>query len=121
MNTVVWVVQGLLAAAFLAAGVNHFQYQRARARMAWVAAVSPRLLRFIAICELLGAAGVILPAITGVLTWLTPLAAAALGIVMLLAVAFHASRREYPNIAFNLILLLLATAVAYGRLIVVPL
>ncbi|MGH2605360.1 MAG: DoxX family protein [Anaerolineales bacterium] len=118
MNTALWVLQGLLAAAFLAAGVNHFQYERARA---WVAAVSPRLLRFIAICELLGAAGVILPAVTGVLTWLTPLAAAALGVVMLLALGFHASRREYPNIAFNLILLLLAAGVAYGRLVAVPL
>jgi len=121
MNTVLWVLQVLLAAAFLAAGANHFQYERARARMAWVAAVSPRLLRFIAIGELLGAAGVILPAVTGVLTWLTPLAAAALGLVMLLAVGFHASRREYPNIAFNLILFLLAAGVAYGRLAVVPL
>jgi hypothetical protein len=77
-------------------------------------------LRFIAIGELLGAAGVILPAVTGVLTWLTPLAASSLGVVMLLAVGFHASRREYPNIAFNLILFLLAAGVAYGRLAVVP-
>jgi hypothetical protein len=88
--------------------------------MAWVGVVSPRQLRFIAIGEQLGAAGVILPAVTGVLTWLTPLAAAALGVVMHLAVGFHASRREYPNIAFNLILFLLAAGVAYGRLAVVP-
>ena len=92
-----WVLQGLLAAAFLGAGLNHLNYERARARMPWVAAVSPQLLKLIAICELLGAAGVILPAVTGVLTWLTPLAAAALGIVMLLAVGFHASRREAPR------------------------
>ncbi len=121
MNTTIWVLQALLAAAFLGAGVNHLQYERARARMAWVTAVSPRLLWLIAICELLGAAGVILAAVTGVLAWLTPLAAAALGVVMLVAIGFHASRREYPNIVFNLILFLLAAGVAYGRLAVVPL
>lgn len=121
MNTTLWVLQALLAAVFLGAGLSHIQYERARARMAWVAAVSPRLLKFVAICELLGAAGVILPAVTGVLPWLTPVAAAALAVVMLLAIGFHASRREVPNIAFNFVLFLLAAGVAYGRLALVPL
>ncbi len=37
--------------------------------------------------------------------------------MMLLASGFHATRREYPNIAFNVVLLVLAAFVAYGRFV----
>ena len=72
-------------------------------------------------CELLGGLGLLLPALTGILPWLTPLAAAGLALVMLLAMGFHATRRERPVIAFNTVLLLLAVFVAYGRFVSVPL
>ena len=61
------------------------------------------------------------PALTRILPWLTPLAAAGLVIVMASASVFHIRRQEYPNIAFNLILLVLAAVIAYGRLVVAPL
>lgn len=124
MNIVLWVLQGLLAAAFLMAGVLHgFQYERARARWQtkWVEAVSRRLLRFIGVCELLGAIGLVLPALTGILPWLTPLAALGLAIIMLLAAGFHAVRREYAHIVVNAILLALAALIVYGRWMLVPL
>lgn len=63
----------------------------------------------------------ILPDATGILPWLTPLAAALLALMMLLAAGFHLVRREYPNIVLNLILLALAAFVAYGRFVIVPL
>jgi hypothetical protein len=70
---------------------------------------------------MLGAIGLILPALTGILPWLTPLAGAALALVMLLAGFFHAARREYSGIAVNLVLLALAAFIAYGRLAIAPL
>src|SRR5258707_14773234 len=44
-------------------------------------------IRFIGVCEVLGALGLILPGLFRVKTWLTPLAAAGLVIVMIGAVA----------------------------------
>jgi hypothetical protein len=63
----------------------------------------------------------LLPALTGVLPWLTPLAAIALTVVMLLAVGVHVVRREIAQIPSGLVLGLLAAFAAYGRLVLVPL
>mgnify|MGYP001223020344 CR=1 FL=1 len=87
-------------------------------RMTWVAAVPPSLVRFIGAAEILGAIGLVLPALTGVVPWLTPLAAVALVLVMVGAAAFHASRSEYSNIGTNAVLLVLVAMVAYGRWVV---
>ena len=50
-----------------------------------------------------------------------PLAAVGLALIMVLAIGFHLTRREYPNIAANVVLLALAAFVAYGRFVVAPL
>jgi hypothetical protein len=62
------------------------------------------------------------PAATGILPWLTPLAAAMLALVMVLAIAFHARRPgEAPNIVINAVLGVVALVVAYGRFVLQPL
>lgn len=124
MDIVLWILQILLGLAFIAAGYNHgFNSEKAKAQqgMQWMGAVSKGLLTFIGVTEILGGIGLIAPAATGILPWLTPLAAAALTLVMLLAIGFHLTRREYPNIVFNFILLAIAAFVAYERWLVVPL
>ena len=124
MIIALWIVQVLLGLAFLGAGYSHgFRAERMKSQPGgqWVAAVPRGLLTFIAICEFLSGVGVILPAVTGILPWLTPLASALLALIMLLAAGFHATRREYPNIVFNVVLLALAAFVAYGRFVIVPL
>jgi len=121
MDIVLWVLQVLLASAFLIAGVNHaFRYDQVKPRMSWVAAVPRGLVTFIGICEILGAIGLILPALTGIWPWLTPLAALGLVAIMLLAAAFHVTRSEYSSIITNLILLVLAAFLAYGRWMIEP-
>jgi uncharacterized membrane protein YphA (DoxX/SURF4 family) len=122
MTIVLWILQVLVAAAFFMAGATKaFQYEKARQQMKWVNDVPRGLVTFIAVCEMLGAIGLILPALTGVLPWLTPLAGAGLALVMLLASIFHAQRREYSGIVVNLVLLALAAFVAYGRFVIAPL
>lgn len=122
MNIALWIVQVLLGGMFVMAGVmKAFQYERAKASLPWVKDVPSSLTRFIGIAELLGGLGLLLPAITGILPWLTPLAGAGLALVMVLAIGFHASRREAQAIGFNAVLLVLAAFVAYGRFMVVPL
>ena len=122
MNVVLWIAQILLGLVFIAAGYNHaFRFDQIKSQMKWVNDVPRGLVTFVGVCEVLGGIGVILPALTGILPWLTPLAAAGLALIMLLAAGFHLLRREYPNIVFNLVLLVLAAFVAYGRFVVVPL
>lgn len=118
MNIVLWVVQALLSLAFAGAGANKaFNAEKAKAmpQMKWMKDVSDPLLRFIGLSEIAGALGLILPLLTGILPWLTPLAAALLGVVMVLASIFHVQRKEYGNVAANLVLLALAAFVAWGR------
>ena len=122
MNVVLWIVQVVLAGMFIMAGVTKaFRYEQARASLPWVKDVPRGLTTFIGVSELLGGLGLLLPALTGVLPWLSPLAAAGLALVMLLAIGFHARRREGPAIGFNAVLLVLAVVVAYGRFVIVPL
>jgi len=116
LNIVLWVVQAILAAMFLMAGVmKALQYERAKASLPWVKDVSKGLVTFIGVSELLGGLGILLPWLTGILPWLTPLAAAGLALIMLLAIIFHARRGESSAIIFNVVLLVLAAFVAYGR------
>jgi uncharacterized membrane protein YphA (DoxX/SURF4 family) len=122
MNIALWIIQVLLAGMFLMAGVmKAFLYERAKASLPWVKDVPHGLVTFIGICELLGGLGLLLPAITGILPWLTPLAAAGLATIMILAAGFHMSRREGQAIVFNVVLLALAAFVAYGRFFMAPL
>lgn len=121
MDIALWVVQGLLAFEFVMVGQTHaFRYERGKERLKWMEAVGKPLMTFIGICEILGAIGLILPALTGILPWLTPLAATLLGVMMVLAAVFHIPRREYRNIGFNIFLLAQAAFVAYGRFALAP-
>ena len=123
MNTVLWIVQGLLAAAFLMAGSNKLMRTKEQLQpmMGWVEDFSPGVLRVIGALEVLGALGLILPVVTGILPVLTPVAALGLVLTMLGAAATHVRRGEYPMIGINAVLMLLAVFIAYGRFIVTPL
>jgi uncharacterized membrane protein YphA (DoxX/SURF4 family) len=117
MNIALWVVQGLLAAAFLMAGqMKVFSYEKYRA-MAGPHTPSRGLVRFIGLSEIAGALGLILPLATGVLPFLTPVAAAALAVVMVLALGFHAKHKDpMGKMVPPLVLLALSVFVAWGRM-----
>jgi uncharacterized membrane protein YphA (DoxX/SURF4 family) len=117
MNIALWIAQGLLAAVFLMAGAMKVMQPKEEVlkRMATLEGLSANTIKTIGTLEILGAIGVILPAATGILPWLTPVAAIGLVLTMIGAAAAHARRGEYPNIGMNVILLLLAAFVAYGR------
>ena len=117
MSIALWVAQGLLAVAFSAAGATKLAQPREKLakNMAWVEDFSQSAVRLIGTVEVLGAIGVVLPALTGILPWLTPLAAVGLVLLMVGAALTHLRRKEYGNIAMNAVLLVLAAFVAYGR------
>ena len=93
MNILLWVLQVLLAAAFLAHGLM-FLFPSADMAAAMDASI-PRALRYlIGVAELVAAVGLTLPGITRIQPWLVPAAAAGLIIVMIGAVTLHSSRCE---------------------------
>ena len=123
MTIAFWLVQGLLALLFLFAGVVKavLPLPRVNQMFPWAKDVPPGLTRFIGGAELLGALGIILPAATGILPWLTSAAAMGLALVLLCAAVFHASRREFSGIGLTVILLGLSLFVLIGRLLWAPL
>jgi uncharacterized membrane protein YphA (DoxX/SURF4 family) len=122
MKYVLWVLQVLLGLAFVAAGFPKLiqPYAELAQQLAWVSDVPEGLVRFIGVAEVLGGLGLILPAATRILPWLTPVAAAGLALDMLLATLFHLVRGEGGVGVVPLLLGLLAALVAYGRWRVVP-
>lgn len=123
MNTVVWIAQILLALAFGMAGAMKATQPKEKlaANMGWVNDFSQNTVRGIGTLEMLGAIGLILPALTKIFPVLTPVAAVGLVLVMGGAIFTHFRRKEYPMIAVNLVLLAIAAFIAYGRFVAAPL
>ena len=113
-----WVAQVLLALMFGAAGVMKLlqPIEALGAMMTWVTVTPDLLVRFIGFVELAGALGMIVPAITRILPFLTPLAALGFAIIQVLAIGVHASLGETAmSLPMNLVLLALSLFVAWGR------
>jgi putative oxidoreductase len=122
VNVALWVLQVLTALAFGGHGVLLLRDpKRTAERVPWVGTLPGPLVRALGMLEILGAIGVVIPALTGVLPSLTVAAAGGLVAMMLLAILFHVTRREWPNVGLNIVLGAFAFAVAYGRLVIEPL
>lgn len=122
MNVALWIVQGLLALMFLMAGAMKTMQPKEKlaGNMAWVEDFSAGQVKTIGILEALGAIGLILPPVTGILPWLAPVAAIGLVLTMIGAAITHQRRGEGSMIGINIVLLLLAAFVAYGRFVLEP-
>jgi hypothetical protein len=120
MDIAVWIASGLLALVFLFAGATKalVPYEKVKGTMPWAGDVGQPLTRFIGVAEVLGAVGVILPHLTGILPWLSVVAAFALALVQLLAIGFHVHRGETKMLGANIVLILLALFVGIGLLFV---
>ncbi|MGG1551004.1 DoxX family protein [Paenibacillus ferrarius] len=116
MHITIWIVQGILALGFVYSGwMKAFRADQAQQSWSWVKDVPRGLVGFIGILELLGAVGLIVPQAAGISPWLTPVAALALAVVVLLGALFHIVRKEYKDIGVNLVFLALAVVVMIGR------
>ena len=118
MNIALWIIAGLLAAAFLASGVMKLiqpPEKLVAAGQGWAADLSPGLIKLVGALEVLAAAGLILPAALGVAPVLVPLAAVGLALLMAGAIVVHLRRSEAPLTVVNLAIIALAAVVAWGR------
>ncbi|TFV98133.1 DoxX family protein [Leifsonia flava] len=120
MIIVLWIVTGLLALLFVAAGATKATRSRAslQPRMAYVEDFSDGQVKTIGILEVLGGIGLVLPMATGILPWLTPLAAFALFITMVAAFFVHLRRGEGRESAPVWVLAGLSLAVGIGWVVV---
>jgi putative oxidoreductase len=117
MNIALWVAQILLAAMFGMAGImKTFQTAKAKEQLPWAKNRSDGFVRFVGISELLGALGLILPLVTGLLPWLTVLAAVGLTLIQLLAIfTEHLPKKEYNVIPVNIVLIAISVFIVIGR------
>ena len=117
MNVALWIVQGLLALAFIFVGsFKAFAYEKFKAQAekgGKASGISRGLARFIGIAEIAGGIGIVLPMAANVAPWLSLWAAVGLATILLLAVGFHIRRGESP--APPAVLFVLAAFVVYGR------
>lgn len=103
MNVLAWVLQGMCAVTFLVSGTMKSLMPKQRMIDTGQTGVAPfplPVLRIVALAELAGAAGLILPWATRIAEGLTPLAASCLAVVMIGAAISHASLREFKQVAF---------------------
>jgi len=112
-TVLLWIVQGLLALLFLFAGVSKLlmpaeALTKGSPFAAW-------FLRFIGVCEVLGAVGLILPGLLRIRPALTPLAATGLVVIMIGATVTTAATMSVPLAAIPLAAGILAAFVAWGR------
>jgi uncharacterized membrane protein YphA (DoxX/SURF4 family) len=117
MNIVLWIIASLLAAVFLLAGVTKLTQPKEKlaTMMTWTKDHSAGRVKTLGTLEFLAAIGLILPAALNIVPVLVPLAALGLVVVMIGAVFTHARRNEYSSIGANVVLLLLAAVVVWGR------
>ncbi len=113
MKYALWIIQGLLAALFLFAGV--MKLVMPIAEMTRDMPMPGLLLRFIGVCEILGGLGLVLPAWLGIRPGLTSLAAIGLLIIMIGAIVLTAISGGPAQAAIPVLVALLLAFVVYGR------
>lgn len=119
MNILVWALQVLLALAFFAHGCLLLFPPPAIAEQ--MNAFLPHWFQlFLGVAEVLAAVGLTIPGVTRIQPWLVPSAAVGIMIVMVCATVVHLARGELTSAATTVVLLALATFVAYMRWRIIP-
>jgi uncharacterized membrane protein YphA (DoxX/SURF4 family) len=122
LNVFLWIAQVLLAAIFIWGSWMKFftPVGKLSIMWPWVAQIPTGLLKFTATVDLLGGLGLILPALLRIRPILTPVAAIAIIVLMLVSSIFHITRGEASVIGANIFFALMAAFIAWGRLKKVP-
>jgi hypothetical protein len=115
MDIAYWVVAALLALFYLYAGGTKVVQSREQLQpmMGWVDRVPMPVVRTIGVLEVLGAAGLILPPLTGIAPGLAIAAAVGLVLIQVGGIIVHLSRGEARKIGLNIALLVAAAVAAW--------
>ncbi|BDH59037.1 DoxX family protein [Tsukamurella sp. PLM1] len=125
MNTALWIITAILAVAFTVGALAQLtmpkdRYRNIAASQHWADDFDAGQLKAIGAIKLIGALGLILPAITGVATVLSPLAACGLALFMSGAATTRFRRREWGAMAGDVVFIALFAFVAWGRFDLAP-
>jgi len=119
MNLSLWIIAGLMDAVFLLAGANKLLIPQEKLAKApgggWILDFSAGFVKALGAVEILGAAGLILPALLGIAPILVPMAAVGLALIMVGAAIVTFRRQEFKHVLLNLTYLALLVFVAFGR------
>ena len=123
MDIALWIVQGLLAAFMLMAGVAKLTKPREELldRMAFVEDFTDGPIKTIGALEAFAAIGLILPGVTGIAPVLVPFAAIGIALIQAGAVVVHVRRSETQQLVMNVVFIAVAVFIAWGRLADYPL
>lgn len=117
MNTTLWILQSLLAAAFILPGYGKLfsskEQHIADGHIRPGASVLP--IRVLGVLEGLGCIGIIVPWLTGILPVLTPVAATGFALIMTAGLVHHARKKEFKMLPMLALLLVMAVMVAWFR------
>ena len=119
-HRLLWTAQILSALLFLFAGSMKFIMSPEQMQQGPLTLPIP-FIHFIGICECLGALGLVLPGVTRIHTFLTPLAAAGLTIIMIGAVVVSVLAMGVPAAIFPGVVGVVTAWIAYARTRVAPL
>lgn len=125
MNVALWIVTALLATAYLAGGVGKVVVPKEKIAAAgrsgeWVGNWSAGAVKAIGVLQILGAVGLVLPAVLNVVPVLVPVAAVGLMGIMIGATVVRVRRGEFGLMVLDLAYLALLAFVAWGRFFVEP-
>ncbi len=124
INTALWVIQIILGIKMLNVSYSHGLRQSQptiQEAMQKMGRFSQPFLYLIPVFTLMGTMGLILPGVLGSSTWIIPVTAALLSVILLFSIYFHIKFREKPKVFVSVILFAFAVFVAYGRWVLVPL
>jgi len=113
LSIALWIVQGLLAAVFMFAG--GMKLVLPLEMLKGPVALPGAFIRFIGVAEVFGAIGLIVPGVTHIRTYLTPLAAVGLVTIMSGATTITVEGGQLAPALVPLIVGTLATTVVFGR------
>jgi ATP/ADP translocase len=123
INTALWIIQIILGIKLITVSWTHGLRQSQPTMQEAIQKMgrfSKPLLYIVAICTFIGTVGLILPGVLGSSTWITPVTALILSIMLLISILFHIKYREMPKIFVSIVLFAFAIFVAYGRWALVP-
>jgi hypothetical protein len=119
MNLTLWIIAGLLAVALLVSTSKMFvpreKIASVGAAAEWVLDFSPGALKALGVLELMGAVGLILPAVLAIAPILVPVAATGAALLFAGAITMRLRRGERATAAFEVVYLAMAVFVAWGR------
>lgn len=116
MHTILWVFQILIAVFMLSGTLLKFMpIDQLSAMMPWTGQVPEYMVRILALIDLAGALGLLLPMLINYKQALTVYAALGIALLMLCAIVFHLSRHEGSVTVTNIIVLVMSLFIARGR------